>query len=358
MCVVSDSVVYYPQSTRLVPKVEFEDQLAQTNGPSYYTPALSTSLLQNTPGTRLSHYLNSLATRPNDAPYDLDDANFRTSASMQELSASISASVSSSSNLGLLSVSNAPHLGHSNVNPEADSFTYVETLLESLAVLGKLGSALDSVMQRLQGEIYSLIELTIDEVEERAEESKRSSVLLTAGALGSKSDGGYIFVSDDSATMSSAHAALGRKTPSTTASTLRLAALESTSKHHDQEILKDLFWSIYSKLDAVTQGLRVVSEVTNRIGSVSAIEFNLHRISMLVIPFRDEISRTLLVPSRELSFPLPMCGCQYRLRFFFLQVSKLSALTKRLIGSDSTQRLSYRRGAKRRCGSESHHLHQ
>ena len=87
---------------------------------------------------------------------------------------------------------------------------------------------------------------------------------------------GYIFVSDDSATMSSVHMAFARKSASTTASTLRLAALESTSKHHDQEILKDLFWTIYSKLDAVTQGLRVVFEVANRIGSVS--DLDLHQI--------------------------------------------------------------------------------
>lgn len=251
--------------------MEFEDQSAQTNAPNSSIRAPLTSFPQNTQGTRLLRYLNGLATRPNDAPYDLDDANFRTSASIQELSASISASMSSSSNLGILTVSSPLYPAHSNVNPEADSFTYIETLLESLAILGKLGSALDSVMQRLQGEIFSLIESTVDEVEERAEESKRSSALLITAALGSKSDGGYIFVSDESTTMSSVRTALARKGASTTASTLRLAALESTSKHHDQDILKDLFWTIYSKLNAVTQGLRVVFEVANRIGSVSAI---------------------------------------------------------------------------------------
>lgn len=261
---------------RLVPKVGFEDQLAQTGARNGSILVSSTSFPQNIQETRLSHYLNALATRPNDAPYDVDNANFRSSASMQELSVSISASVSLSSDLGALAAPSVLHLGASNINPEADSFAYIETLLESLAILGKLGSALDSVMQRLQGEIFSLIESTVDEVEERAEESKRSSALLVTATLGSKSDGGYIFVSDESATMSSVHTALAHKNISTTASTLRLAALESTSKHHDQEILKDLFWSIYSKLDAVTQGLRIVFEVANRIGSVSATA-NLHQ---------------------------------------------------------------------------------
>lgn len=260
-----------------VPKVEFEDQMTQTNGSNGSIGAPFTHFPQNTQGTRLSRYLNGLATRPNDAPYDLDDANFRTSTSMQEVSSSLSASVSSSSNLGILAVPSALHLTHSNINPEADSFVYIEILLESLAILGKLGSALDSVMQRLQGEIFSLIESTVDEVEERAEESKRSSVLLTTAATGTKSDGGYIFVSDEPATMSSIRTALARNGASTSTSTLRLAALESTSKHHDQEILKDLFWSIYSKLYAVTQGLRVVFEVANRIGSVSATELILIR---------------------------------------------------------------------------------
>ncbi|KAI9461755.1 Sec8 exocyst complex component-specific domain-containing protein [Boletus coccyginus] len=257
----------YTPGQSILPKVEFEDQMTQTNGPNGSIGAPFTHFPQNTQGTRLSRYLNGLATRPNDAPYDLDDANFRTSASMQEVSSSLSASVSSSSNLGILAVPSALHLTHSNINPEADSFVYIEILLESLAILGKLGSALDSVMQRLQGEIFSLIESTVDEVEERAEESKRSSVLLTTAAPGTKSDGGYIFVSDEPATMSSVRTALSRNGTSTSTSALRLAALESTSKHHDQEILKDLFWSIYSKLYAVTQGLRVVFEVANRIGS-------------------------------------------------------------------------------------------
>ncbi|KAF8445773.1 Sec8 exocyst complex component-specific domain-containing protein [Boletus edulis BED1] len=257
-------VIYYLQPTRSVPKVELEDQLGHTNAPSSSIRAPSTNFY--TQGTRLSHYLNALATRPNDAPYDLNDANFRTSTTLQELSA-ISATLSSSSNLGMMTAPSAVHLASPNVNPEADSFTYIETLLESLAILGKLGNALDSIMQRLPGEIFSLIESTVDEIEERVEESKRSSAHLTTPGLGSKADGGYIIVSDDSATMSSVHPTLSRKTESTTASTLRLAALESTSQRLDQEILKDLFWSIYSKLDAITQGLRVVFEVANRIGS-------------------------------------------------------------------------------------------
>ncbi|KAG9314216.1 exocyst complex component sec8 [Chiua virens] len=289
----------YTPGQSMLPKVGFEDQAAQTSTLNGSIRRPSLLLSQNTQGTRLSRYLSGLATRPNDAPYDLDDANFRTSVSMQELSTSISIS-SSPSNLGILATSSALHLNHSNVNPEADSFTYIETLLESLAILGKLGNALDSIMQRLQNEIFSLIESTVDEVEERAEESKRSSAFLTAATFGSKVDGGYIFVPDKSAATNCVHTALSHKGVSTTTSTLRLAALESTSKHHDQEILRDLFWTIYSKLDAVTQGLRVVFEVANRIGSrrdfkdsSGAKPRSLFPIADVWLPIQTEV-RTLL----------------------------------------------------------------
>jgi exocyst complex component 4 len=53
------------------------------------------------------------------------------------------------------------------VNPEQDSFAYMEVILESLAVLGKLGAALEAVSARIGSELNSLIETTIDEVAER-----------------------------------------------------------------------------------------------------------------------------------------------------------------------------------------------
>jgi exocyst complex component 4 len=52
-------------------------------------------------------------------------------------------------------------------NPETDSFAYIETLLEALAVLGRLGAALETFAQRVPGEAHALVEATLDEVEER-----------------------------------------------------------------------------------------------------------------------------------------------------------------------------------------------
>jgi exocyst complex component 4 len=190
-------------------------------------------------------------------------------------SSSLPSAPSFSSNLNLValatSASQAPQL---DANPEGDSFTYIETLLESLAVLGKLGSTLDVVAQRLQGEIYSLVECTLDEVEERMEESKRVS-LSGAASLGRRSEGGYIFVANDSVgiTPDGVVPSMPAKGILLQTFSLRLAALESSTKQVDHETLKDFFWTVYSKLDAVTQGLRVVCEVANRIGSVYYILF-------------------------------------------------------------------------------------
>lgn len=60
-------------------------------------------------------------------------------------------------------------------NPEVDSFAYIEMLLEALAALGKLGYALDAVGQRVQGEMFALVEGTVEEVEERCASLSSSS---------------------------------------------------------------------------------------------------------------------------------------------------------------------------------------
>lgn len=195
----------------------------------------------------MTHFLNNLTLRPNDPPYDINEITHNDHGTSIDSGAAIPVLTSNST--------------HSS-NPEADSFTYMETLLESLAVLGTLGVALDNVAQRLPGEIFNLLEGTLDEVEERAEYGKRRSMFSLNGGLG-RPENVYVF-SDDSIT-----SPLGKKGPFLHASSLRLSALESSAKRVDHEIMKDLFWSLYSKLDAVAQGLRVVSEVSNRIGAVS-----------------------------------------------------------------------------------------
>jgi exocyst complex component 4 len=140
----------------------------------------------------------------------------------------------------------------------------METLLESLAVLGKLGNALDSVAQRVPGEIFTLVETTLAEVEERAEFGRRRSMFALNANMG-RSEGAYVFSTNLTLP---AITTTRTKGPPFKSSTLRLTALESLAKRLDHEILMDLFWTLYSKLDAVAQGFRVVTEVVNRIGSV------------------------------------------------------------------------------------------
>ncbi|KAL4241814.1 Exocyst complex component Sec8 [Abortiporus biennis] len=214
----------------------------------------------STKRTRLHKYLDTLNMRPNEPPYDLDESNYRQSTTGMTSSTSLPLGISSTSPNpipGLMAMD-------THRNPEADSFTYIETLLESLALLGRLGNALDSVTQKLPQEIYGLVEATLDEVAERAEYGRRDSTRLDSIYIASALASGGMGMGSGIAGVILAPMMPGSP-PASTA--LRLATLESSTKRVDQEIMRDLFWTLYSKLDAVSQGLRVVYEVSNRIGS-------------------------------------------------------------------------------------------
>lgn len=271
----------------LVLRTEFEDEPLSSNDPAQYSDSPSSPTTRNpSQHSRLSRYLQDLSLRPNESPDDVDDSKFGGSGSGQGVAAA-----PSYSNLGVhssaasfSSLSNLAYGPSQNQrNPETDSFLYIETLLESLSVLGKLGGGLDIVAQRLPGEIFALMDATVDEVSERAEYNRRTSLLFGI-STGSKDPSTYIITSK-----SAVIGGLPLNIPSPLVDTtraghgvqisplqLRLTALESSTKHTDHEILRDLFWTLYSKLDAVMQGLRVVYEVANRIGSVSLIDVYLY----------------------------------------------------------------------------------
>lgn len=276
----------------LVPTPEFEEEGAPPN--SHKTANPTSPISPTHRSTRLSRYLDDLNLRANEPPYDLNEQNFRHSASAATLQASASMSMGFSSAPSRASLMTGMNTAQGVRNPEADSFTYLETLLESLAVLGKLGIALDTVTQKLPQEIFSLVETTLDEVAERAEYSRRMSTLgpLGNGTNVGRSNDVYFLTgagpSDgfiDAMTLTLRTS--GQLLP---ASSLRLTALEMSTKRVDQEVMKDLFWTLYSKLDAVTQGLRVMYEVSNRIGSVNILVSTLFCI--LKIPCREETLRT------------------------------------------------------------------
>ncbi|KAK7468709.1 exocyst subunit [Stygiomarasmius scandens] len=225
----------YTPNQRSFPKVEFESETDLKLSVLPPSSPSSPSFHQ----TRLTRYLNNLTLRPNDPPVDVNGGNPR------------------NSTLGIPMASSSG--SQTTTNPESDSFSYIETVLESLAVLGKLGSALDIVAQRLSNEIYSLIDSTLDEVSDRAEFGRRNS-MITPSFVVERSEGVYIIPSDPAAFLSG-------KPQLMSATSLRLAAMESSAQQVDHEIIKDFFWTLFSKMDAVAQSLRVVYEVANRIGS-------------------------------------------------------------------------------------------
>ncbi|GAA5911557.1 hypothetical protein JCM5296_007207 [Sporobolomyces johnsonii] len=164
--------------------------------------------------------------------------------------------------------------GQRRRNPEVDSFAYIEMLMEALAALGKLGYALDAVGQRVQGEMFALVESTVEEVEERSDQNRPYSTAggAAGGSASSSSttrppSSAFLLFSPSSpnpGALTSATAA-GSWAAEGVASLLRLSASETSSLASSVETLRDLFWTLYSKLDAVLQGFRVAYEVAGRI---------------------------------------------------------------------------------------------
>lgn len=109
---------------------------------------------------KLERYLNDLSLRPSYNPLidePTDDPTADTSASTTETNGGIdfTADLDTSTTTS------------GNRNPEGDSYTYIESLLESLACLGKLGFGLDAISQRVQIEMFNLVESTVEEVGQR-----------------------------------------------------------------------------------------------------------------------------------------------------------------------------------------------
>ncbi|SJX62766.1 related to SEC8-protein transport protein [Sporisorium reilianum f. sp. reilianum] len=149
-------------------------------------------------------------------------------------------------------------------NPEADSFLYIEMLLESLSRLGKLGTALDIVSQRLAMEIHQLVDATIDEVDARNEPLRRFSVALRPESVLLASSSALARSFTESMRTSRSSFNISTRPASTM---LRISAGETLALQRDGETMRDLFWTLFSKLDAVLQGHRVVYEVAGMIAS-------------------------------------------------------------------------------------------
>ncbi|GAB5587183.1 exocyst subunit [Umbelopsis nana] len=117
--------------------------------------------------------------------------------------------------------------------PEQNSYRYIETLMESLAILGKVQETLEAVRNRLPIEIYALVDKTIAQVEER-----------------------HLHHADASTTKQHHRDSI---------SNVVMYSLDKADNESQNEILKDFLWTLYSKLEAVLRGHRVLEDSARKI---------------------------------------------------------------------------------------------
>ncbi|KAE8211658.1 hypothetical protein CF327_g4604 [Tilletia walkeri] len=159
-------------------------------------------------------------------------------------------------------------IDHYEKNPEMDSFLYIEMILESLAKLGNLGFALDVVSQRLPIELHALVDATIDQVDQRNTALRPFSMTLRPESLilSSSSALARSFAPDPLSKTDSFRSSFSNVVGDRPLSTMmRMTAVESNALQRDTETMRDLFWTLFSKMDAVLQGHRVLYEVVTRI---------------------------------------------------------------------------------------------
>ncbi|KAF2273194.1 uncharacterized protein EI97DRAFT_469769 [Westerdykella ornata] len=106
-------------------------------------------------------------------------------------------------------------------NPEADTFSYLQLLIESLNKMDRLDIAVDTIEQRLPMELFKVVEKSNNEVAQR-----HPSVLRAYAS--------------------------------------RKNAMASTTADNDElrtSLLKDLLWTLYARFEAIAEGHRVVHDV-------------------------------------------------------------------------------------------------
>lgn len=137
---------------------------------------------------------------------------------------------------------------------EEDSFLYLEMLLESLVQLGKIGYALDTIAQMLPTELHQLVDTTIDQVEARyAAQHTSTSVRLETVLFAPHATHSVLDEGRTHRTFS-----LRGLPDARTSASAEIAALQ-----RDADILRDLFWTLCSKLEAVLAAHRAVQEVAS-----------------------------------------------------------------------------------------------
>ncbi|KAI2623366.1 Sec8 exocyst complex component-specific domain-containing protein [Hypoxylon sp. NC1633] len=105
-------------------------------------------------------------------------------------------------------------------NPEADTFYYISLVVESLNKLGRLESVVDTLKQRLPVELFSIVNETINEIDQRHPSSLRGG---SGNAQG-----------------------------------LHIYGSRETQMRAD--VIYDLLWTLYGKFEAIAEGHRVFHE--------------------------------------------------------------------------------------------------
>ena len=108
-----------------------------------------------------------------------------------------------------------------NRNPEADTFRYIQLILESLNKMGRLETAMESIEQRMPIELFRIVEKSNNEVDQRHPSSLRS------------------FSSTQQI-----------------ATEMLAGGADARSK-----VLRDLLWTIYAKFEAIAEGHRAVHDI-------------------------------------------------------------------------------------------------
>lgn len=261
-----------------VPKTPYDledDSLSFLADPTIHEEA------QRKGDSRLSRFLTSLALKPSvDPTLHVTD---------EEL---VQASTSIHRRAGTATSVNLPADAPTAASPEADSFAYVEMLLESLTTLGRLGYAIDVTTQRLPSELFGVVETVIEEVGERAEIRK-------VQGIAAKRPKSMQLTEDDDARPASV---VLQKTNHDRGNHFRAQIAGLQGSEENSETLKDLFWTTCSKIGAVVEGHRAVYEIVTRItmrGNYRDSSGPNAERSVLVVPL-DDIVKPIQAEMRTL----------------------------------------------------------
>lgn len=110
-------------------------------------------------------------------------------------------------------------------NPEADTFYYIELVVESLNKLGRLESAVNTIKQRLPVELFGIVNETNTEVDQKHPSSLRGGIANSQG-----------------------NQAFGARENSVRA-----------------DVIYDLLWTLYAKFEAIAESHRVFHDVVKAI---------------------------------------------------------------------------------------------